>query len=63
MVGEVHQDSWPQGFHWWNRLPNGVELDLLREQFQHGQAITDGPRRRTPPGPAAAQVEGVLSPA
>ncbi|MFE9650365.1 hypothetical protein ACFYO0_40960 [Streptomyces sp. NPDC006365] len=36
MVGEVHRDGTQRSFHWWNRLPSGVELDLTREQFQHG---------------------------
>jgi hypothetical protein len=40
VVGEVHLDGAQHGFHWWNRLANGVELDLTREQFRRGQVIT-----------------------
>ena len=36
MVGEVHLDGEQHGFHWWNRLSSGVELDLTREQFRLG---------------------------
>ncbi|GHH95250.1 YunG family protein [Streptomyces capillispiralis] len=31
VVGEVHLAGSPRGFHWWNRLSSGVELDLTRE--------------------------------
>ncbi|WND40538.1 hypothetical protein RI578_39105 [Streptomyces sp. BB1-1-1] len=50
MVGEVHCSGEPQGFHWWNRLPSGVELDLTREQFQDGQTVTAARVVERPPG-------------
>lgn len=28
-----------QGVHYWNRLPDGTELDLTREQFTDGEVI------------------------
>jgi hypothetical protein len=28
-----------QGVHFWNRLPNGQEIDLTREQFTDGETI------------------------
>jgi hypothetical protein len=31
----------PQGVHYWNRLPNGVEWDLTRQQFLDGEAIQE----------------------
>ncbi|MEV6140187.1 hypothetical protein AB0L63_29910 [Nocardia sp. NPDC051990] len=40
MVGEVMLGVEQQGFHWWNRLPTGVELDLTRDQFRLGQVVT-----------------------
>lgn len=40
MMGEVHLDGEQHGYHWWNRLGSGVEVDLTREQFQHGQIVT-----------------------
>jgi hypothetical protein len=52
VVGEVHRDGERQGFHWWNRLPSGVELDLTREQFRAGQTVTAARILERPPGPA-----------
>ncbi len=40
MTGEVWLDGKQHGFHSWNRLPSGIELDLTREQFRLGQIIT-----------------------
>jgi hypothetical protein len=51
MVGEVHLDGSRRGFHWWNKLSRGVELDLTREQFQHGQTVTAARVVERPPGP------------
>jgi len=31
--GEVHVDGKRIDFHWWNRLPDGSEVDLTRGQF------------------------------
>ncbi|MGV9338408.1 YunG family protein [Streptomyces sp. NPDC003688] len=52
VVGEVHLDGVQHGYHWWNRLANGIELDLTREQFQRGQTITTLRVVERPPGPA-----------
>lgn len=41
VLGEVHLEGEQQGFHWWNRLPTGVDLDLTREQFQLGQRVSE----------------------
>ncbi|WP_344396147.1 YunG family protein [Streptomyces vastus] len=51
VVGEVYLDGAQHGFHWWNRLPSGVELDLTREQFLHGQTVTAARHVERPPGP------------
>ncbi|MGI5242629.1 YunG family protein [Dactylosporangium sp. CA-139066] len=32
----------PAGHHYWNRLPDGSELDLTREQFRPGELIVGG---------------------
>jgi hypothetical protein len=52
VVAEVQlPDGSPSGYHWWNRLPGGAEVDLTREQFTDGEILT---RRRVlarPPGP------------
>ncbi|MFH8489618.1 YunG family protein [Streptomyces longisporoflavus] len=51
LVGEVWSaDGEQQGFHWWNRLASGVELDLTREQFRLGQRITAPRSVARPPG-------------
>ena len=42
VLGEVHAAGVRQGYHWWNRLPSGIELDLTREQFVPGQTVTPG---------------------
>ncbi|MGW6062747.1 YunG family protein [Streptomyces sp. NPDC055189] len=51
LVGEVRSaDGEQQGFHWWNRLASGVELDLTREQFRLGQRVTAPRSVERPPG-------------
>jgi hypothetical protein len=51
VVGDVQgPDSEQHGFHWWNRLPGGAELDLTREQFHDGQVIGVGRIIERPPG-------------
>ncbi|MEU9197846.1 YunG family protein [Streptomyces hundungensis] len=51
VVGEVHLGGEQHGFHWWNRLPSGLELDLPREQFRRGQSVTAARVVPRPPGP------------
>ncbi|GAA2497557.1 YunG family protein [Streptomyces gobitricini] len=60
MLGEVHRDGRQHGFHWWNRLPSGVELDLTREQFRAGQTITAARVVERPPGPSPRRWEEYL---
>lgn len=50
VVGDVHLDGEQHGYHWWNRLPSGVELDLTREQFRLGQVVTGSRIVKRPPG-------------
>jgi hypothetical protein len=38
--GELLRAAAPGGSHYWNRLPDGTEVDLTREQF--GQGFTPG---------------------
>jgi hypothetical protein len=39
-MAEVHEaDGTRQGVHYWNRLPDGAELDLTREQFRRGEIV------------------------
>jgi len=60
MVGEVHCGGEQHGFHWWNRLPSGVELDLTREQFRDGQTVTAARVVERPPGPLRRWEEYLL---
>jgi hypothetical protein len=40
LVAEVlRADGSRQGVHWWNRLPDGTEIDLTREQFASHEVI------------------------
>ncbi|WP_406295433.1 hypothetical protein OG948_09500 [Embleya sp. NBC_00888] len=50
LLGEVHLNGDQYGFHWWNRLPSGIELDLTYEQFRQGQAVTEARVVQRPPG-------------
>ena len=36
---EVHHDGCLIDYHWWNRLPDGEEIDLTREQFRAGERL------------------------
>jgi hypothetical protein len=42
MRGEVLVDGERVDFHWWNRLPGGLEIDLTRDQFDAHETVTDG---------------------
>ncbi|GHJ44034.1 hypothetical protein Cs7R123_13760 [Catellatospora sp. TT07R-123] len=42
LLGEVHEDGRRTGFHYWNRLPDGAEVDLTRQQFGPAETVTDG---------------------
>jgi len=55
LLAEVWQaDGRLQGYHWWNRLPGGAEVDLTRDQFGPGETVhpprvvvrPEGPPRR-----------------
>ncbi|MEV4537169.1 hypothetical protein AB0J82_25660 [Asanoa sp. NPDC049518] len=50
VLGDVHLDGERHGYHWWNRLPGGLELDLTFEQFQDGQTVSAPRIIRRPPG-------------
>jgi hypothetical protein len=42
IMATVHNaDGSRQGVHYWNRLPDGTELDLTRDQFTAGEVIQD----------------------
>ncbi|MFI6996357.1 hypothetical protein [Nocardia sp. NPDC050175] len=52
LLGEVRSAGEQHGFHWWNRLPTGIELDLTRSQFRNGQLITNARAIQRPRGPS-----------
>jgi hypothetical protein len=46
MIGDVvHADGTRQGVHYWNRLPDGREVDLTWEQFRDGERLVPGSER------------------
>ncbi|MGE5830595.1 MAG: NUDIX domain-containing protein, partial [Micromonosporaceae bacterium] len=49
IVGDVQVDGVKVGHHWWNRLPDGAEIDLTAGQFHPGETVTGGGVRRRPP--------------
>lgn len=52
MLAEVHlPDGSRQGVHYWNRLPDGSEVDLTRQQFRAGEIVHEGRVVTRPSGP------------
>ncbi|WP_329181572.1 YunG family protein [Streptomyces sp. NBC_01477] len=51
MLGEVQLAGEQHGFHWWNALPSGIQLDVTLEQFRRGQRVTAARVVARPPGP------------
>ncbi|MEU8242375.1 hypothetical protein AB0C07_29345 [Actinoplanes missouriensis] len=51
VMGEVFEDGRKVGHHWWNRLPDGREVDLTAAQFHPTETVTAGRVRHRPPGP------------
>ncbi|MEV0254468.1 hypothetical protein AB0H82_09385 [Streptomyces sp. NPDC050732] len=49
ILGEVHVDGERTGYHWWNRLALGVEIDLTRGQFLPGETVVGGTAVTRPP--------------
>jgi hypothetical protein len=51
LVAEVLRADGPrQGFHWWNRLPGGVDVDLTLEQFAPTEVVQEPRVVERPPG-------------
>ncbi|RBY74645.1 hypothetical protein DQ238_21395 [Geodermatophilus sp. TF02-6] len=44
-------DGSRQGWHWWNRLPGGAEVDLTGEQFGSTEVVQRPRVIQRPPGP------------
>jgi hypothetical protein len=46
----LRADGSRQGAHYWNRLPDGTEIDLTREQFGRDELVQEPRTVRRPPG-------------
>jgi hypothetical protein len=52
LLAEVlRPDGSRQGVHWWNRLPDGTEVDLTRAQFAPDEVVQAPRVVARPPGP------------
>jgi len=49
ILADVYEHGMPTGHHYWNRLPDGREVDLTREQFRPGETIGAGRVVHVPP--------------
>jgi hypothetical protein len=49
MLGEVHVGPAMVGNHYWNRLPDGTEVDLTADQFHPDESVTAGRVQHRPP--------------
>jgi 8-oxo-dGTP pyrophosphatase MutT (NUDIX family) len=59
LIAEVHEaDGTRQGVHYWNRLPDGRELDLTREQFRRGEVVSEPRLVERPPDVARGRLAG-----
>lgn len=47
--GEVRVGGEQTDFHWWNRLPSGLDIDLTREQFAPEEVVSGGVTIARPP--------------
>ncbi|GAA3520531.1 hypothetical protein GCM10022234_15320 [Aeromicrobium panaciterrae] len=50
MVGEVFVDGEPIDFHWWNRFPDGEQVDITLEQFGEHEIVVGAMEVRRPTG-------------
>lgn len=52
VMAEVYvADGSQRGYHWWNKLASGLELDLTLEQFRRGETLRNVQIKQRPPGP------------
>ncbi len=62
LLAEVlRPDGSRQGVHWWNRLPDGREVDLTREQFAPTEVVQAPRVVVRPPGPPRRNREQYLA--
>jgi ADP-ribose pyrophosphatase YjhB (NUDIX family) len=59
LLAEVHEaDGSRQGVHYWNRLPDGREFDLTREQFRRGEIVGPPDAIERPPDVTRGRLAG-----
>ncbi|WP_433066759.1 YunG family protein [Dactylosporangium sp. CS-033363] len=51
LLARVTASGRPAGYHYWNRLPDGSDLDLTRDQFRPGEVVGPGEIAIPPEGP------------
>ncbi|GAA2637007.1 YunG family protein [Paractinoplanes durhamensis] len=51
ILGEVFVGDTRVGYHYWNRLPDGRDVDLTAEQFYPQEMVVGGEVQQRPPGP------------
>ncbi|WFE39301.1 hypothetical protein [Micromonospora sp. WMMD998] len=51
VLGEVFVGGVKVGYHYWNRLPGGDDVDLTADQFHPGEAVVGARVQHRPPGP------------
>jgi len=61
VAGVTAADGTPRGYHWWNRLSGGEEVDLTREQFRDGEVVGPGRVLARPAGPMKRGEEQYLT--
>lgn len=49
ILAEVHVDGAQVGHHYWNRLPDGSEVDLTADQFRPDEVVVGGKVVARPP--------------
>jgi hypothetical protein len=49
IIAEVHVDGDQVGHHYWNRLPDGSEVDLTGDQFRPDEKVVGGTVIARPP--------------
>lgn len=58
--GDVIVDGRQVDFHWWNRLPDGVEIDATIEQFRPEEHVVGGVDVERPTGPTRLDAQYAL---
>lgn len=51
VLGEVFVGDVRVGYHYWNRLPDGSDVDLTADQFHPWEAVVGAQVQQRPPGP------------